>query len=153
MEAFIKAIQDWEPLPILKGLLEKDVNRVNNWTDSNQFDCMHHVILASNSEAMRLLFLKGYFKEPHQPLCNTYLHFACYLGRRSLLNILLEERPGDFRLGRLCYPEKCQCMHRGMGELGDGCNGHWHTSQMSPLDAAANARRLCYTRNLHPDVV
>ena len=97
MEDLITAIRQRECLDVVKQHL-LGLPRELLEHQEEHYDALHHAIEVSFPEVVHLLFLHGLFLEPHQPRCVPYLHFACWLGRASLIHLLLEHRPNDFKL-------------------------------------------------------
>ncbi|XP_076466449.1 uncharacterized protein LOC143297825 [Babylonia areolata] len=72
--------------------------RLESWTDDNNLDLLHHAVLEKNFVVVGLFFAMGYFKPPHQVAISwTYVHVAAILGQRTIVSMLLQERPFDNR--------------------------------------------------------
>ncbi|KAK3094186.1 hypothetical protein FSP39_025189 [Pinctada imbricata] len=98
---------------------------VLKWRDENQLDLLHHCILADSPEAVNYLLNNGYFLEPHTPEVSPYLHLAAKLGHRTVINMLLNQRPHDNCLSDLSlYPDD---------------NGQNNGKKLMPVDVAANS--------------
>lgn len=92
-----KKICTTEDVIILRQSLEKcKKTDILQWTDENDYDILHHAILASNVEALGMIFALGYFKAPHEPMRHSYIHLAANFGNRSITAMLLQERPQDY---------------------------------------------------------
>jgi len=87
----LKAIYANCPSNELRYLILKN-QTILDAADKHGFNCLHHSILAGNSEAVYILIARGVLlKEAHPRI--PYLHLACRYGRLSMLNILLREAP------------------------------------------------------------
>ena len=70
--------------------------KLQSWKDANDFDLLHHAILENNFVAVGTLFALGFFKPPHEVVTSwTYVHLAAVLGERTVISMLLQERPYD----------------------------------------------------------
>ncbi|KAL3856353.1 hypothetical protein ACJMK2_011122 [Sinanodonta woodiana] len=67
------------------------------WLDENDLDLLHHVIILNKPEAVDYLLTHGYFQAPFEPKTNLYLHLACKLGYRTIVNIIIQHRKDDNR--------------------------------------------------------
>lgn len=102
---------------------------VMRWLDDNDLDLMHHVIILNNPEATEYLLSHGFFQAPFEPRSNLYAHLACFLGRRTCLNIVLQYRPDDNR------PSKLLSYNNGNGITE-------RRREITPIDVAAEAGHL-----------
>jgi hypothetical protein len=91
---------------MLKRHLEKcSQRRLQGWRDEEGLDIMHHAILENNLVVVGSLLALGYFKPPHQPAISwSYVHLAAVLGQRSVVSMLLQERPYDNTKVTLDWP-------------------------------------------------
>ena len=96
VQSFIELVQTFADTKILKSEIEK-LSKVDteSYHDDNGFDVLHHAIISNNIEAVTILFLKGYFLPPHEYHSLSYVHLAAKLGYRSILGLLLQDRPHD----------------------------------------------------------
>lgn len=90
-----EAIVKHGDLPEIKQLLLSLSRSEILKEDNEHLDILHYAVQSNYAEAVHLLFLKGFFVEPHQPSCVPYLHLACKLGHAAIVSILLKERPHD----------------------------------------------------------
>ena len=96
VQSFIELVQTFADTKILKSEIEK-LSKVDteSYHDDNGFDVLHHAIISNNIEAVTILFLKGYFLPPHEYSSLSYIHLAAKFGHRSILGLLLQDRPHD----------------------------------------------------------
>ncbi|KAL8606784.1 hypothetical protein ACOMHN_049613 [Nucella lapillus] len=72
--------------------------RLQSWTDKKDMDILHHAILENNMVVVGTLFAMSYFKPPHEVATSwSYVHLAAVLGQRTIVSMLLQERPFDNR--------------------------------------------------------
>ncbi|KAK3576690.1 hypothetical protein CHS0354_024298 [Potamilus streckersoni] len=88
------------------GTVTKEV--IMAWLDENDLDLLHHVIILNKPEAVDYLLTHGFFQAPFEPKTNQYLHLACKLGYRTIVNIIIQHRKDDNRpSSKLTYsPDK-----------------------------------------------
>nr|KAG5686087.1 hypothetical protein BaRGS_021339 [Batillaria attramentaria] len=101
LRRFKKALSEGEEprkLEALMGMLKKE--EFTGWTDHLGFDAMHHAIIFNNAEAVDQLLKLGYFARPYEPAVSPYTHLAARLGHRTVLNVLVNYRPDDFRVAK-----------------------------------------------------
>ena len=113
-DQLIAAVGEHTSVELIKPLLTSiDRKESQLLSDTNGFDLLHHGILANHTSFIELLFREGLYKDPHGPLCNSYIHLASKLGLACIVRVLLKERPQDFywegeiQRGRVCYPGPC----------------------------------------------
>ena len=82
---------------MFKRHLEKCSRRkLESWKDENDLDLLHHAILENNFVVVGNLFALGFFKPPHEVVTSwLYVHMAAVLGERTIISMLLQERPYD----------------------------------------------------------
>ncbi|XP_067668503.1 uncharacterized protein [Haliotis asinina] len=122
---FLDAVKKGMDGPKLKQyLLVPKASAFRSWADDNGLDALHHAILLNSPEALQLMLSEGYFTHPHEPKINPYAHLAARLGFRTVLGIILQFRPDDFRLmsGKYVIP---------------GQNNDVDERMKTPLDIAA----------------
>ncbi|XP_013382478.1 uncharacterized protein LOC106153185 [Lingula anatina] len=142
MLAIQQTIQRCDPLPELKEMLNaigsNNKQVVTQWMGADGLDCMHHAILAGNTEAVMYFHLHGYFSTPHKPRCNDYLQLACYTGHTAIVGFLTEEsQTNDLLMGHLCYPNLCTCEYNSKPPIYERT-----ACMLTPLDAAAKGDQL-----------
>ncbi|PVD31172.1 hypothetical protein C0Q70_06584 [Pomacea canaliculata] len=101
MRRFLQAVKDRQSNKVLHnilGLISKE--EFMGWVDGHGLDILHHAIMLDNAEAVDFLLKLGYFARPHQPAVNLYTHLAAHLGHRTVLSVLIQHRPDDFRLSQ-----------------------------------------------------
>nr|KAG5711117.1 hypothetical protein BaRGS_004761 [Batillaria attramentaria] len=70
--------------------------KVESWKDADGLDLLHHAILENNFVVVGTFFAQGYFKPPHEVTTSwSYVHLAATLGHRTIVSMLLQERPFD----------------------------------------------------------
>ncbi|KAL5016894.1 hypothetical protein ScPMuIL_006483 [Solemya velum] len=114
LEEFLKAAKNRSAdsdLDKLLGRCKKE--ECIAWVDEDGLDAMHHSIASDNPEAVRLLFKRGHFLRPHEPSCFPYLHLACWLGRRAIVGLIVENRSED---DHLRFPLDAEGLTKRFGE-------------------------------------
>ncbi|KAK7107323.1 hypothetical protein V1264_015268 [Littorina saxatilis] len=91
---------------MFKRHLEKCSRRkLETWRDKDDLDLMHHAIMESNFVVVGNFFALGFFKPPHEVMTSwLYVHVAAVLGQRTIVSMLLQERPYDNRKVVLDWP-------------------------------------------------
>ncbi|KAK3097290.1 hypothetical protein FSP39_008394 [Pinctada imbricata] len=105
--SFVQLVQTYAETSVLKTNVEKvpkDV--IENTYDDRGMDLLHYAIIANNTEAVSLLFHKGFFKPPHEFHSFPYVHLAARLGHKTILGLLLQERPNDNQPEAFSYKTK-----------------------------------------------
>lgn len=71
--------------------------KLESWKDGHGLDLLHYAIMENSYVAAGTFFAHGFFKPPHEPSTASwsYVHMAAALGYRSILSLLLQERPYD----------------------------------------------------------
>lgn len=71
--------------------------KLESWKDGHGLDLLHYAIMENSYVAAGTFFGQGFFKPPHEPSTASwsYVHMAAALGYRSILSLLLQERPYD----------------------------------------------------------
>ena len=108
-EELVEAINSHGDIQEIKRLLLAAHKNEILKEDEKHFDVLHYAILADYIEVVHLVFLRGYFAEPHQPKTVPYLNLACKLGCTSIVSILLKERPHD--ISRKVHHACDKCTH------------------------------------------
>ena len=119
--------------------LEKCKNEeITSWHDQDGLDVMHHAILSHNAISVGCLFSRGLFKPPHEPGSFPYIHLACKTGQKSVVVLLLQERPFDNRPALFSYGDR---ESKSRTELNDQAEQTQEKLQ-TPLDVAADAGHM-----------
>ncbi|XP_062577317.1 uncharacterized protein LOC134239170 [Saccostrea cucullata] len=96
VSSLVHMIQTYSETAALKACIEKaNKKTIEQYKGENGMDVLHLAIIANNVEAVSLLFHKGIFKPPHESSSFPYMHLAARLGHKTILNMLLQERPLD----------------------------------------------------------
>ncbi|XP_041354799.1 uncharacterized protein LOC121372512 [Gigantopelta aegis] len=121
----------------LHACLERcKTEEITSWYDDNGLDIMHHAVLSHNAISVGCLLSRGLFKPPHEPASFPYIHLACKTGQKSVVVLLLQERPFDNRPALFSYGEQ---------ESSTKLNGQSHQTQeklQTPIDVAADAGHI-----------
>ena len=107
--------------------------------DQDGLNLIHHALLTRQSDLLRLVIMKGVYQEMEQPDKYPYMPLAAYVGRSSMINILLEHRPNDVH--KKCYLSDFKLFDK----LGDYTikDGYFDKNMpVSALDIAALKKNL-----------
>lgn len=103
-------IDDGDNDEIIMCLLETSPKRyIKAFVDVNGFDVLHHAIIANNVVLVNALLSPGLFLPPHLPKFCPYIHLACRLGYKTILQLLLNARPTDNTISHfnISWPDTC----------------------------------------------
>ncbi|XP_060564978.1 uncharacterized protein LOC132724177 [Ruditapes philippinarum] len=126
----------------LRGCFEKcDRDQLLSWTDKDGYDILHHAIMSENIEAVGIIFALGHFKPPHEPKFHSYIHLAANFGSKTIVIMLLQERPRDYSTNKSKFkwvnPPTETPLHSPDG-----------TSMVTPLDVAALSGHASCVRSI-----
>lgn len=135
VQSFIELVQTFADTKILKSEIEK-LSKVDteSYHDDNGFDVLHHAIISNNIEAVTILFLKGYFLPPHEYHSLSYVHLAAKLGHRSILGLLLQDRPHDNVAAVFKYQSVSQQQYTKLNKA--------EQAEVTPLDIAGRSGHI-----------
>ena len=132
--SILHLVQTYAETSVLKASIERIPKSVIETTeDEKGMDLLHYAIIANNTEAVSLLFMKGIFKPPHQYKSFPYTHLAARLGHKTILGLLLQERPNDNQPEVFTYKSKSD---QARGTSDDD------RSKKTPLDLAGKSGHL-----------
>lgn len=135
-------IDTTEDVSRLRRCLEKcDREQLLSWTDKNGYDILHHAIMSENIEAVGMIFALGHFKPPHEPKFHSYIHVAANYGNRSIVVMILQERPRDYSTKKTKY-KWIKSPTEVPVHSSDG------TSMVSPLDVAAESGHIACVKSI-----
>ncbi|CAG5119516.1 unnamed protein product [Candidula unifasciata] len=82
---------------ILKKIPATYAHFIPTWTDKNDMDLLHHVIINNCPEIVHFLLAEcNWFPVTYMPEANPYAHLAAIFGHKECLRQLLNYRPNDY---------------------------------------------------------
>ena len=151
-DKLVEAINNHGDIPEIKELLFAVPKDEIIKEDGRHFDILHYAIQENYIEVVHLVFLKGYFAEPHQPKHVPYLNLAYKLGHTAIVGILLKERLYDIgsEVEQVC--DKCDFSLENDGKenykLKVTNSDILHLQNSTPLNLAAEGGHLKCVRML-----
>ncbi|XP_045197821.2 uncharacterized protein LOC123552323 [Mercenaria mercenaria] len=135
-------INTTEDVSRIRNCFEKcDREQLLSWTDKNGYDILHHAIMSENIEAVGIIFALGHFKPPHEPKFHSYIHLAANFGNRTIVAMLLQERPRDYSTKKTKF-KWVNPPTEAPQYSSDG------TSMATPLDVAAESGHVACVRSI-----
>ncbi|XP_071133869.1 uncharacterized protein [Mytilus edulis] len=136
VQSLIQLVQTFADTKVVKSEVDKlSKIGIESYHDENNLDVLHHAIIANNIEAVTVLFFKGYFLPPHEYCSISYMHLAAKLGHRTILGLLLQDRPHDNKATIFKYQSASQ-KHYIKPTDGD------ERSEVTPLDVAGKGGHI-----------
>lgn len=129
--------------PIL-DLLPRDEDVLSVMDSVDGFDILQHAILADRKDVVMHLLRRGCC--PNRYHCSPPLHLAAYLGRTSILHLLLSEGADPRAKRGMCYPQPHLPVGSKMAYFGFSQHHVYHCSSsvhaMTPMQCAIQQKQL-----------
>lgn len=136
VQSLIELVQTFADIKLVRSEVERfSKNDIESYQDEQGLDVLHHAIIANNIEVVTLMFFKGYYLPPHEMQTISYMHLAAKLGHRTVLGLLLQDRPHDNKAVIFKYQSASQ---KHFSKPDDG----YDRNVVSPLDVAGRSGHL-----------